>query len=665
MKQNKLQAFLDDGRLMTIIVDKAFYHNEYQLSVYENKKPVTFKKSHEVLYDKTYKLSLRLEKDVDLKDDWKVTLDESLEAEVLSGKVVRTEAFINKNNYQGNDLGITYQKEKTRFKLWAPIAKKVHLLLEYPNHQKQTVELTYDKAGAWMVDVSGDLNRCAYIYNVYVNGGWKKVKDPYAIASKANGEMAYVINSKETYQMTSDQPKTKCPIIYEVSVRDFSSDTSSHFKHSKKYLGMIESGKTTEHNQAIGFDYVKSLGVTHIQLMPVYDFTGVDELNADNTYNWGYNPSQYCLPEGSYASQANDPYNRINELKQVIDTYHKDKLGIVMDVVYNHVDVYKKFPYEILVPGYSFRVDKQEIMTDFSGCGNDLNTRMPMIRKLIIDSLMIWMKDYKMDGFRFDLMGLIDLETMNILAEKLTSINPDILLYGEGWQMDDSPEMAHMNNPLVSKKIGFFNDLFRDSIKGSTFNLIDKGFAFGNMDYQTQVDSLFSNTSSIKNQRSINYVECHDNHTYFDKAMTIFEDKVQAQTYQLLGTALTILAPGTPFLHLGQEFYRSKACVGNSYNVSDDINRILWYDVERYSKSIDILKEFIKFKKKVSKNKIYHISWFDEGFSYCQDAYKVYVLVKESELMIPDNLDLILSTTGNHQKLKDVGIYIYERKSTC
>lgn len=665
MKQNKLQAFLDDARLMTIIVDQKYYHNEYQLSIYENRKPIAFEKCQEVLYDQVYKLSLRLEKDANLRDDWKVTLDESLEVEVISGKIVRTPRFIEENDYQDNDLGIQYFKGHTIFKLWAPIAKKVHLLIENSQGQKQTVELSFDRNGVWQADVFGDLDGYAYIYNVYVNGGWKKVKDPYAVASKANAEMAYVINPLNLYKMTNKQPIQETPIIYELSVRDFSADKTSDFTHSKKYLGMIESNKKTAHECPIGFDYIKSLGVTHIQLMPVYDFTGVDELKPDNAYNWGYNPSQYFLPEGSYASRPNDPYNRIDELRQVVDTYHKNQIGVIMDVVYNHVDTYKKFPYEILVPGYAFRVDKQEIMTNFSGCGNDLNTAMPMIRKLIIDSLTLWTKAYLMDGFRFDLMGLIDVETMNLIVETLNKINPNILIYGEGWQMDNNPKLAHMNNPLVSKKVGFFNDLFRDSIKGSTFNLIDKGFAFGNMDYQIQVESLFSNTSPIKNNQSINYVECHDNHTFFDKAMTIFEDQAQAQTYQLLATCLTLIAPGTPFLHLGQEFYRSKACVGNSYNVSDDINQIIWYDVERYSPSIDIVKQFIQFRKQLRDKEIQKIHWFDEGFSYCVDKYQIYVLVKESEVMISDELELILSSTKNHQKLKDVGIYIYERKTPC
>jgi pullulanase len=665
MKQNKLQAFLDDTRLMTIIVDQKYYHNEFQLSVYENKKPVAFKKCNEILYDQVYKLSLKVEKEVNLRDDWKVTLDESLEAEVLSGKVVRSDAFIKANDYQGDDLGFQYKPTHTIFKLWAPIAKKVHLLIEDLSHQKKSIELSYDKQGVWMAKINQDLEGFSYYYNVYVNGGWKKVKDPYAIASKANGEASFIINDEKTFKMTNEQVHVEQPIIYEVSVRDFTADVSANFKYNKSYLGMIESDKKTPHQYPIGFDYIQSLGITHIQLMPIFDFTGIDELNPENAYNWGYNPSQYFVPEGSYATKADDPYARIDEVKKMIDTYHSKQIGIIMDVVYNHVDAYKKFPYEILVPGYSFRVDKQEIMTDFSGCGNDLNTSRPMIRKLIIDSLIRWASFYKMDGFRFDLMGLIDVKTMNIIQEKLTQINPEIMLYGEGWQMDDNDSLAHMNNPQVSKQIGFFNDLFRDSIKGSTFNLIDKGFALGNMDYQTQVDAIFTNRAPIAHKQSINYVECHDNHTFYDKAMTIFENDVQAQTYQLLATCLTILAPGTPFLHLGQEFYRSKSCVGNSYNVSDDINQIIWYDVERYWESIQVIQAFIQFRKKLKSYAIDHMEWFDEGFYFTTKNYTIYVLVKESEIEIPNHLNLILSSTHNHQKLKDVGIYIYERKSTC
>lgn len=665
MKQTRLKAFLDDINIMTIIVDQQFYHNEYQLNVYENKQPIKFIKQNEVLYDKVYKLTLKVDKDVNLRENWRVTLDESLEAEVLSGKVVRTEKFIKDNHYTNDDLGMTYLKDYTIFKLWAPIAKKVHLLLESRNGTKETLSCSYVSNGVWSIKVNRHLDGYAYIYNVYVNGGWKKVKDPYAIASKANGEAAYVVDDSKTFVMSATNVNDPQPFIYEVSVRDFSSDETSPFKYPRQFLGMIEEGLKTRHGKTIGFDYIKKLGITHIQLMPVYDFTGIDELHPKNSYNWGYNPSQYFVPEGSYATDPNHPYKRVDELKQLVDTYHKNNLGVIMDVVYNHVDLDKKFPYEILVPGYTFRVNDKDIMTDFSGCGNDLNTTRPMIRKLIIDSLKRWTRFYKMDGFRFDLMGLIDVDTMNLVESELSKINPNILIYGEGWKMNDNDQLAYMHNDLISPKIGFFNDQFRDTVKGSTFNLIDKGFAFGNMDYQSQISLIFKNLGSLNPKQSINYVECHDNHTFFDKAMTICENETLARSYQLVATCITILAPGTPFLHLGQEFYRSKKGVGNSYNVSDDINAILWYDVERYSEDIKVIKQCIEWRKKFYPFSIKNLHTFDEGYVFDVDKYRIFVLVKESELVIEEGYELVFSTTKNHHRLKDVGIFIYERKSIC
>lgn len=667
MNYKKLSAYLDDSDIITVIVDQKYYHDENQLSIYHEKEMVDFEKHTENLYDGYYKLTLRVDKAINLRENWRLTLDESLETEIMSGKVVRTKSFLSENHYQKNDLGFTYHLNNTIFKLWAPIAKKVHIYLESPQGQNITHELSYEEFGVWSLKLNGNYEGYAYIYHVYVNGSWKKVKDPYALSSKANGELAYVVDLNQTYNMSHPYQNKKESLIYELSVRDFSSDHDINFKYPKQYLGMIEEGLKSKENHPIAFDYLKGLGISHIQLMPVYDFTGIDELKVNESYNWGYNPNQYFVPEGSYASQPNHPYSRINELKQVIDTYHRENIGVIMDVVYNHVDEYTEFPYEILVPGYSFRLDDKDMMTNYSGCGNDLDASKPMIRKLIIDSLKHWLSFYKMDGFRFDLMGLIDVNTMNEASLVLKELRPDCLIYGEGWRIDQNNQLAHMFNKKVSKDIGFFNDQFRDTLKGSTFNVLDKGFALGNMSYKKVVDAFLKAKSLLDVNQSINYIECHDNHTFFDKAMTIYNDAELVRKYQLIGSLLTILAPGTPFIHLGQEFYRSKSMVENSYNSGDGINHIEWKSVDEYYEDIQIFRKIIALRKQMTSKIPKNIEWFDSALKITYDKYDVYIQLKAGTMKVDHTYPVYLSSfkvqeIDQKYLIDGIGILILERK---
>jgi len=338
-----------------------------------------------------------------------------------------------------------------------------------------------------------------------------------------------------------------------------------------------------------------------------------------------------------------------------------------MDVVYNHVDHFKKFPYEILVPGYSFRLDELDMMTDFSGCGNDLDSSRPMIKKLIIDSLVHWLEYYKIDGFRFDLMGLIDYNTMNDIYKTLKEIKPDILVYGEGWRIDNNDSLAHMYNSKLNKNIGFFNDQFRDVIKGSTFETNELGYALGNLDYKNDVDVLFKGKGLIKPEQSINYIECHDNQTFFDKA-TIGLDKNKAiRKYQLLGTCLTIFAPGIPFIHFGQEFYRSKSFEHNSYNLNDEINQVKWNKLDLYMSYVDIIKQAIKIRQQIYPYTLTNIKWLDSTLMINVNQFEIYFKVDTKIQTIKNDNHLIIhSSNVNHKDdkfyLNDIGVYIFERK---
>ncbi|HPJ23525.1 MAG TPA: type I pullulanase, partial [Bacillota bacterium] len=481
-------CYLDDFDQLTIIIPVKNYKDKNTYFLVGNEEIIQLKINQKINLGVEIKLVANFDAYIDLGKLYFVENQDHEMSELYTGKIVRTELFDNIYQYKKNDLGFTYTRENTKFKIWTPIAKYVKLELISPNNETKLYELTYKNSGVWRVVVEGDLEGYKYRYHVYVNGKENIVSDPYAIASNANGEYAYIVDKVEFYQMKHNSNfsgNILDAIIYEMNVRDFTIDPKMGFVHKGKFIGVTETGVKTEDGFTAGIDYLKELGVTHVQLMPVFDFDGVDENGGEPQYNWGYNPKQFFVPEGSYSTNPNDPYARINEFKQMVDTLHANGICVVMDVVYNHVYDADEFPYEKLVPGYPYHVDRQGICTNVSGCHNDLASHRKMMRKLIIDSVLFWANEYKIDGFRFDLMGLIDYETMNELRQELHDTSEHIIVYGEGWNMYSSnltDRMAHMANKKVIHTIGFFNDKFRESIKGATFDIAQKGYATGNTD---------------------------------------------------------------------------------------------------------------------------------------------------------------------------------------
>ena len=483
-------------------------------------------------------------------------------------------------------------------------------------------------------------------------------------------------------------------IIYEMSVRDFTIDPDMDFKHKGKFLGLTETGMKTKKGLSAGIDYLKELGVTHVQLMPIFDFDGIDERNSDPQYNWGYNPQQYFVPEGWYSTNPDDPYSRINELKQMVDKLHEEGISVVMDVVYNHVYDAEEFPYEKLVPGYSFHVDRQGILTNISGCHNDVASHRKMMRKLIIDNILFWVNEYRIDGFRFDLMGLIDYETMNEVRQELHDLSEHIIVYGEGWNMYSSnltDRMAHMGNKKVIHTIGFFNDKFRESIKGATFKPELPGYAMGNTSEIETVKQMLLGSANNRfmfkyTSQSINYVECHDNMTFFDKALMVTDDIKLIKKQELLATALVLLSQGVPFLHSGQEFLRTKQGDENSYISSDQINLIDWARRDEFSDVVDSVKEMIKIRKQYACFKLKSTSEMDQTIELIELSSKsimmhynqkcnILVVFKpvsqEETVIIPDGYDMILKTTENYEVedryeyiLKDIGVYIFRKEQS-
>ena len=586
-------AYLEDFRNVKIIINSDIMIDKGNLYALFNDNKIKLNIVGEEYFGNKHHIYLEAEDDIEPMYDYKIICGE-LQAKLSLGKITRSRLFDEKY-YFDEWLGYKYYKTKTIFRVWTPVAKEVKIVLN-----DQEYRLEYKNKGVWEITVKGDFDKASYYYLVRINNKFIKTVDPYANSSNANHEINYVINFKNTYQMKNsyynkEDFKYLDAFIYELSVRDATSLVDVDNKGT--YRALIDSA-----SKNYGLGYIKNLGITHIQFLPIYAFGGVNELIKDQKqdgflYNWGYNPMQYMVPSGFFSENPNDPYLRINELKELIDVIHSFNMGVNMDVVFNHVYDGKWYPFEKLVPGYTFRTDDRGYLTNSSWCGNDLKTDHLMIRKLIIDSVKLFQKEYKIDGFRFDLMGLIDIETINQIQKLVKKENPNAMIYGEGWNMDVKlpyEERANMNNCQKMPNVAFFNDYFRNVFKekylhgkscdnNTIFNLI-KGYTFG--------DNKF-----LSPNQSINYLECHDNYTLFDN-ITIKSQHLsceQIKDFVKLGLAINVLATGICFIHAGMEKARTKKLYDNSYNLNDDVNGINWFNSINFT---DTLKDLIEIKKK-------------------------------------------------------------------
>ncbi|GAE94258.1 pullulanase [Gracilibacillus boraciitolerans JCM 21714] len=395
--------------------------------------------------------------------------------------------------------------------------------------QKHRIKMSRKpNGGVWHTLAEGDWNNSPYHFAVTVNGEEVLVNDPYAKSMTANSEQSAVIDLNSTnpvgfrdvnYSKVSKQDA----IIYELHIRDATSSKHSGVKNKGKFLGLTEKNTRNAKGFSTGLSYISELGCTHVQLLPVQDFARVDELHPLESYNWGYDPLYYFVPEGSYSTNANHPYLRINECKEMIQAFHEENLSVILDVVYNHVFRYEHSAFEKLVPGYYFRHHQDGVPSNGSGTGNDIATERKMVRKFILECIDYWLTEYKVDGFRFDLMGLMDIETMQTIRERCLQEDRPILLLGEGWDLDTPlPPEQKATNAQSSQLLGisFFNDLFRDSMKGNLFEAENVGYANGNGYYLERIAQLVSGSCHHKFGKifsnplqSINFVECHDNHT--------------------------------------------------------------------------------------------------------------------------------------------------------
>ncbi|MCK8827460.1 type I pullulanase [Natroniella acetigena] len=519
-------------------------------------------------------------------------------------------------------LGTNYSPEQTDFAVWSPKANNVDLVLYEPDPSQegagQVVKMKQEEQGVWSVTVAGDQKNKLYNYIVEIDNEIKCVVDPYAKAVVQNGHKGVVVDLAETnpVEWENDQKpplvELEDSIIYEMHVKDFSISPHSGMEHKGKFLAFTEEETMIPKTEIkTGVAHLKELGITHIHLLPIFDFATVDE-SVDYQYNWGYDPQNYNVPEGSYARDSANPLVRIREAKEMIKALHRNGIRVVMDVVYNHTYETRNSNFGKLAPEVYYRLDEHGNYSNGSGCGNEVASEHPMVRKFIIESVKYWAREYHIDGFRFDLMALHDQETMKLLAQELKEIDSSIIVYGEPWTADFSPlpmEQQMRKGSQQESGVAVFNDEFRDALKGSTRGE-DKGYVNGKLDKETiqkvkvgvmgGIDSF-----SFDPEEVINYVSVHDDLTLWDKIErsnpnVIDEDKVRMNN---LANAIVLTSQGIPFLHGGVEFLRTKYGVENSYNFPDAINQIEWerkvynYDTFKYYQGlIELRREHPAFR---------------------------------------------------------------------
>lgn len=605
-----------------------------------------------------FSATLIMKEALDLTKSYTIHLDGYQSMEVSMEDVIGSTYYDEAFAYDG-ELGALYSKEKTDFRVWAPSASAVVLNLYSDGHGDtllESIPMTADVKGTWVATKEGDLNGTYYTYSVTVNGDTQEAVDLYAKSTGVNGNRGMILDMDATDPEGFDQdvrPEFVNPtdaIIYELHIRDLSSDPSSGITNVGKYLGLTETGTKNSDGLSTGLDHMKELGITHLHILPMYDYATVDETKLDSgEFNWGYDPKNYNVPEGSYST---DPYNgevRVKEVKQMVQALHENGIRVVMDVVYNHTYSATGSNFQKTVPNYYYRM-KNGGFSNASGCGNEVASERAMARKYIVESVVYWATEYHIDGFRFDLMGCLDKETMLAVRAALDEVDPSIIIYGEGWTSGDSTLIANDRAMKASTYklpgIAAFSDDIRDGLKGNVFNDLDQGYINGNpgliesakigivgatdhpqTDY-TNHDKAIRWWAGAPTQ-TINYLSCHDNLTLWDKlAISNADDSIEDRIrMNKLGAAVVFTSQGIPFMQAGEEMLRSKPSASgdgtfdhNSYKSPDSVNSIKWDNKAGVSSVTEYYKGLIAFRKAHGALRMTTTEEVQSSLSFVEDA---------------------------------------------
>ena len=543
----------------------------------------------------------------------------------LSGRY-SSDKFEKEYTYEGKDLGLTVGEELT-FKVWAPAAEKLVLnIYEAGNPEGEDLlesrEMTAGEKGVFALTAEKELLGRYYTYSVTRDGQTLETVDPYARATGVNGFRAMILDLRTTDpegweedRNPHENERITDAVICELSVRDVSADPDSGIRNVGKFLGLAETGTKTPDGKPTGLDHYRELGVTHLQLLPIFDFGSIDESQPydSEVYNWGYDPVNYNVPEGSYST---DPFHgevRVKELKQMVKTLHENGLSVVMDVVYNHVYSAEEFSFNKIVPYYFSRVNGYGNFSNGSGCGNDTASERSMVRKFIVDSVFYWATEYHIDGFRFDLVGLLDVDTINAIVDTVREVRPDVIFYGEGWHLHSSLSrrgvpLANQGNASKTPGFGYFNDTARDAIKGHVFEKTGLGYVSGRTHsvFDTRNSWLARTRWSHRPDQIIQYVSCHDNLALFDKLAISRQDVTEDVLVKMnnLAAAIYLTSQGVPLFMAGEEMLRSKlkedgSFDSNSYVSPDSVNAIHWSTLSDpvTAKTFEYYKGLIAFRR--------------------------------------------------------------------
>jgi pullulanase len=532
---------------------------------------------------------------------------------------------------QGDLTEMTYAPTHTNFSLWAPTAEEVRVLLyddALEGAASTTIPMTLGEDGTWTLTVNEDLKGKFYVFNVKVNGRW--LGDTPGLMAKAvgvNGRRGAIVDMAATNPQGWDQDRRPALrsfadiVVYEMHHRDFSLDSLSGIPHGGKFLALTEGGTLSVDGERTGLDHLKELGVTHVHILPSYDYASVDETKLDKPqYNWGYDPQNYNVPDGSYSTDPYTPEVRIREFKQMVQALHRAGIRVVLDVVYNHTFNTDDSNFERTVPGYFYRHTSDGKFADGSGCGNETASDRPMMRNYMIQSVLYWMKEYHIDGFRFDLMGIHDIETMNAIRAAVDAVDPTVFIYGEGWAASapqlPEDQLAMKANIQKMPRIAAFSDEMRDGLRGGWQNDAEGAFLIGEPDHemsvkfgiagaiehpQVAIDSVNYTQAfwAAEPTQMISYVSCHDDMCLADRlkaTLPLGTDAERAALHKLAETCV-LTSQGVPFIFAGDELMRDKKGVHNSYNSPDSINTIPWHNKLTHKDVFDYVKGLIAMRR--------------------------------------------------------------------
>ncbi|MDQ3395335.1 MAG: type I pullulanase [Bacteroidota bacterium] len=589
-------------------------------------------------------------------------------------------------HYYGSDLGVTYSPESSMFKVWSPVASSMKLkIYDEGNGGKLLKEHFMNKHmdGTWEFLVNEDMKGKFYTYQPIIEGKInKEIQDPYSYAVGINGNRSAIIDLKNTNpQGWEDDIRPSLAsftyiVLYELHIRDLSTDAASGISNKGKYLGLTETNTTGPEKVVTGLDHLADLGITHLHILPAFDFASLNEINENNKYNWGYEPKNFNVPEGTYATDATDPAVRIKEFKMMVKALHEKGIRVVMDVVYNHTTYSRETPFQVLMPDYFYRQNSDGSYSNGSGCGNELATERSMVSKFIVESVTHWAREYHIDGFRFDLMGLIDINTMQEVSKVLNELDPTIFIYGEGWTGGASSyaqsKRAMKANIRELPGIAVFCDDARDGIRGLNHDAGAKGFVsgakgldesvkFGIVGATLHPQVVYKNVNYSSSpwakepNQCINYVSSHDDLTLWDKlkASSPESDEGQLIKMQLLANAIVLTSQGIPFLQSGSEFLHSKGSDSNSFESPDSVNQLDWKRKVKYERVYNYYKNLISLRKAHPAFMMSNKSLIQKNLIFFTDVTDNLILYEINGMAVGDKWSRILvAYNGNKEDLE-------------